>query len=176
MPASSIKQPVTVLIFAVVLAFVIIGLSHSQSCVDGNPIVSLGSSASCGSNGPAVPVTMGTPNTRTLSLATAYQATDPTKIAIVTITLTSTANFSLSGGTTNSATIFIGPTNGVASGTGTAIDSYSNSVTGTIAIGLNQNSVQTTSYTINLPTGWFIAVKQTSGTVSISSAFDQSVG
>lgn len=49
-------------------------------------------------------------------------------------------------------------------------------MTFSIAIGLNQNSVQTTSYTINLPVGWFIAVRQTSGTVSISSAFDQSVG
>lgn len=148
--------------------------AKAANCVDGNPVTSIGSSMQC-STGWQSPV-MGTPNSRTLSLATAYQATDPTKIAIFTITLTSTANFSLSGGTTNSATIVIGPTSGVAGGTGTIINTYSNSVTGTIAVGLNMNSAQTTSYTINLPAGWYIAVRQTSGSVSISNAFDQSVG
>lgn len=38
------------------------------------------------------------------------------------------------------------------------------------------NAAQTTSYTINLPANWYIAVRQTSGTVSISSAYDQTIG
>lgn len=115
----------------------------------------------------------GAPTSRILALATAYQATDNTKPAVVTINLTSTANFSLVGGTTNSADIVIGSTNAVAGGTGTIIGKYSNSVTGTIAVGLNMNSASAVSYTLALPLGWYFAVRQTAGTVSITSAFDQ---
>lgn len=164
-----VMAALTVIVFEPIFA-------KSDTCVDGNPVISVGSSEQCGSAGPAGPVVMGTPNTRSFSLATAYQATDPTKIAIVTITISSSANFSLTGGTTNTATIVIGPTNAVSSGTGYVIGNYSNSVTGTIAIGLNQNSVQTTSYTINLPVGWYFAVRQSSGTVTIPAGWDQGVG
>lgn len=115
----------------------------------------------------------GAPTSRSLGLATAYQATDNTKAAVVTINITSTANFSLVGGTTNSADILIGSTNAVASGTGTIVGKYSNSVTGTIAVGLNMNSASAVSYTIALPVGWYFSVRQTGGTVSITSAFDQ---
>lgn len=118
----------------------------------------------------------GPPVGRSLSLATAFQASDPTKMAEVTINITSTANFSLAGGTTNSADIVIGPTAAVAGGTGNVISNYSNSVTGTIAVGLNMNSVMSVSYAIRLPKGWFFAVRQTSGNITIASAFDQAVG
>lgn len=116
------------------------------------------------------------PNSRTFSLATAYQCTDPTKPCAVTINLTSTANFSLSGGTTNSASVVIGSTSAVASGTGTILGKYSNSVTGTIAVGLNLNSAAASPITVVIPTGGFLAVLQTSGTVTISSGFDQAMG
>lgn len=135
-----------------------------------------GPTGATGAAGAAGVNAFGAPNSRTLALATAYQATDPTKPAVVTINITSTANFSLSGGTTNSADLLIGATNGVAGGTGTVINKYSNSITGTIAVGLNQNSVMAVSYTIALPVGYYFAVRQTAGTVSITSAFDQSVG
>ena len=169
----------TNLIIALIAAITLLGaiwiFAKADPCVDGNPIVSIGSSAQCGSAGPAGPPTMGTPNSRSLSLATAYQATDPTKLSVFTITITSTANFSLSGGTTNTAKIVVGPTNAVASGTGTTFGNYANSIAGTIAVGLNMNSAQTFSYTVFVPPGYYIAILQTSGTVSISSAFDQSV-
>jgi hypothetical protein len=115
-------------------------------------------------------------NARSAAPVTAYQATDPTKPALVTLTLTSTANFSLIGGTTNSADVIIGATSAVATGTGMVIGKYSNSITGTIAVGLNMNSAATQTITMALPTGWYFAVRTTSGTVTISSAYDQSVG
>lgn len=81
-------------IFALIIGlFCCNSAGYASSCTDGNPIVSLGSSADCGSSGPAVIISMGTPNTRSLSLATAYQATVPAKISIFTITITSTATF-----------------------------------------------------------------------------------
>lgn len=122
------------------------------------------------------PFAVGAPNSRSLSLATAYQATDNTKPAMVTVNLTSTANFSLSGGTTNSADVVIGSTNAVAVGTGTVVGKYSNSVTGTIAVGLNLNSVAANTYILVLPAGWFFAVRTTAGSVTVTSAFDQSAG
>lgn len=135
-----------------------------------------GATGSTGATGPAGPSTIGTPNVRSLSLATAYQCTDTTKPCVATVNVTSTASFSLSGGTTNSADILMGSTSGVSSGTGTVMCKYSNSVTGTIAVGLNMNSVSAQTCVMDLPAGWFLAIRQTSGTVSITSAFDQSLG
>lgn len=119
---------------------------------------------------------IGIPNTRTLALATAYQATTITKAAVITLNLTSNAGLTLGGGTTNTAAIIIGATNAVASGTGTTVGTYSNALTGTLVVGVAINAVATQPITFVLPAGWFFAIRQTSGTVTISSAFDQSVG
>lgn len=135
-----------------------------------------GATGSTGPTGPAGPSTIGAPNSRSLSLATAYQCTDTSKPCMATVNITSTANFSLTGGTTNSAAVVLGATNAVASGTGSTIGSYTNSVTGTIAVGLNLNSQSVQSYTVPVPAGWFFAIRQTAGTVSIVSAFDQALG
>lgn len=135
-----------------------------------------GATGPAGADGSAGVNSFGSPTSRSLSLATAYQATNTAKPAIVTINITSTANLSLSGGTTNSATVLIGSTNGVASGTGTIMCPYSNSSTGTLTIGLNTNTISTLSCTVALPTGWYFAIRQTAGTVTITSAFDQQVG
>lgn len=118
---------------------------------------------------------VGTPTSRTVAFATAYQATDPTKTALVALNLTSTANLSLTGGTTNSVDIVIGATNAVASGTGTVIGKYSNASTGTLTIGLNTNAVAATPCSFVLPVGWFFAARVTAGAATITSAFDQSL-
>lgn len=127
---------------------------------------------------PAVMAAMdlGSPNGLSLSLATAFQASDPTKMALVSVNITSTANFSLAGGTTNSADILIGPTAAVAAGTGNVMGKYSNSILGTIAAGLNMNSVMSNAYFVFLPKGWYCAIRQTQGNVTITSAFDQAIG
>lgn len=135
-----------------------------------------GATGPTGPAGPAGPATVGSPTTRSVSLATAYQCTDNTKPCAFSINVTSTANFSVLGGTTNSGDVLLGSTNGVAGGTGTIIGRYSNSVTGTIAVGLNMNSVYAGQYVVMVPAGWWIAVRQTAGTISIASAFDQALG
>ena len=119
---------------------------------------------------------VGAPNSRTVALATAYQATDNTKPAIVSVNLSSTASISLSGGATNTADIVIGSTNAVASGTGTVIGKYGNSNTGTLTVGLNLSTISAVGYSFALPAGWFFAIRQTGGTVTVTSAFDQSMG
>lgn len=135
-----------------------------------------GANGSTGATGPAGPASIGLPNSRTMALNTAYQPTDTTKAAIVNINLTSTANLSLTGGTTNTATVYLGSTNAVASGTGTAICSYSNASTGTLTIGLNTNAVAASTCSFLVPAGWFWAARNSSGTVAITSTFDQALG
>lgn len=119
------------------------------------------------------------PVARTLSKATAYQATDNTKASVVTINLTSTSSYSLSGTVTGAASIFVGATSAVASGTGTNIAKYKNAVGGALTVGLANSNSSTQAYTIALPAGWYFAVIDTStggGSVTIDTTFDQVVG
>lgn len=118
----------------------------------------------------------GTPNTRSVSAATAYQATDNTKAAAVAVNLTSTASISLSGGTTNTAAVYISATNTVGTTGGTLVCSYSNSNTGTLTIGLNLSTVMTAPCTFGLPAGWYFAYRVSAGTVTSPSASDQAAG
>lgn len=129
----------------------------------------------CGS-WPTQSVPIGSPNSRSLSLGTAYQATDPTKPALVTVNLTSTATLSLSGGTTNTADGVMGATSGVSGGTGSTVCKYANTNTGALTIGLNLSTVMSVQCSFYLPAGWYFAIRQTAGTVSIVNAFDQSLG
>lgn len=117
--------------------------------------------------------TIGPPVVRTLALATAFQASDPTKPAYVTINLTSVANLTLAVGTTNTADIVIGATAAVATGVGTVIGKYRNSLTGTLIVGLGINTDSAVTILLPLPAGWFFAIRQTGGAVVITSAFDQ---
>lgn len=159
--------------------------THAQS-VSGSPAQGVagtngtnGTNGATGATGPTGASgvnAFGTPTSRSLVAGTALQAADPTRPAIVTITLTSTANFSLSGGTTNSADVVIGTTSGIGTSGGSTMGKYSNSVTGSIAVGLNMNSIMTSTYTLALPIGGFFALRQTAGAVTITSTFDQSVG
>jgi len=135
-----------------------------------------GAPGSQGATGPAGTPVVGAPNARTLALATPYQATDPTKPAMVTINLVSSAAISLTGGTTNSAVVMEGASASVASGTGNVVCNYSNTNTGALTIGLGLTTISGTTCTMVLPTGAYFAIRTTSGTVSIASAQDQSVG
>lgn len=124
----------------------------------------------------SLPVVMGSPNGRTFVVSTAYQASVPAKAATFIINMSSTANLSLTGGTTNMATVYIGPTNGVATGTGTPVCTYTNGNTGALTIGLALAQTMAGSCAVAVPAGWYIAIVPNSGSVTISSAFDQSVG
>lgn len=119
---------------------------------------------------------VGSPTSRSLALSTAYQATTSAKPAIVTVNLTSSASLTLTSGTTNSAVVIIGSTSSVAGGTGTQVGVYSNSLTGSLVVGLNVSTTASQTITFALPAGWYFAILQQTGTVTISSAFDQSAG
>ncbi len=122
-----------------------------------------------------LPLIISPPNPVALSLATAYQATDPTKAAVLSINLNSVASITLGGGTINTADVLIGATSAVASGTGTIIGRYRNTLSGAVIVGVGINSDCISQIQFVLPIGWFYAVRQTAGTIVIVSAFDQSI-
>ncbi len=122
-----------------------------------------------------VDVDFGIPGSRSLSFATAYQANIPERPAVININLTSTASLTLGGGTTNTADVIIGPTTSVASGTGTVIGTYRNTMTGVVIVGVGVNTESASQIQFLLPMGWYFAIRQTAGTVTIISTFDQAV-
>jgi len=130
-----------------------------------------------GATGPAGPSTIGAPTSRALTLGTAYQASDTTKPALITISLQANSTISLSGASNNEGQIVIGATNAVAGGTGSAVGNYKNNLSGALVVGLSLGNQAACSYTIALPAGWFFAIRQTAGTgLQIVSAFDQALG
>lgn len=139
-----------------------------------------GATGPTGSAGPTGPTggfsAYSQPSARTFALATAYQCTDNTKPCILTVTLTSTASLSLSGGTTNTADVVIGTTSGIATSGGTRIAQYSNSLTGTLTLTLAANTASNATYTVNMPASGFFAIRGTSGTVTVvNSSVEQTV-
>lgn len=141
------------------------------------PQGSPGANGTNGTNGaPGGFTAYGQPAARSFSLATAYQCTVNTAPCILTFTVTSTASFSLLSGVTNTADVVIGTTSGVATSGGVAVGKYSNSITATLAIGINAATVANTTYTLNMPAGAFMAIRQTGGTVTIvNSSVEQTV-
>lgn len=118
------------------------------------------------------------PATRTgLALATAYQASNPLKPAIITITLQAQSSITLGGITNNEGTINVGTNNTVATGGGVVVATYKNNLGGGVVVGVSLQSTQANTYTIALPAGGWWAVRQTSGTgLVIVSVVDQAVG
>lgn len=121
-------------------------------------------------------VSVGSPTSRSVSLATAYQCTNNARPCSITITLQAQSSVSLSGASNNEGAVTIGSTSGVATGTGTNIATYKNNLGGTLVIGLNLNSQQANTYSVLLPAGWYFAVRQTAGSgLQVVSAFDQAL-
>src|SRR5262249_35096997 len=105
------------------------------------------------------------------------QCTDTTKTCVGTVNLNSTASLSLSGGTTVIGEVRVGNRNTVASGGGTAVGAYKNSLTRTLTIGLNMQTDRYNPITVMIATGGYFAIRMTSGSgLIIVSAFDQTVG
>lgn len=126
-------------------------------------------------SGPNTPI-IGMPNTRAISTGTAYQATDPSRAAMVEVSIASVASLSISGGATNAAAVYVSATNSVGSSGGIQVCSYNNANTGTLIVGINTNASQTSPCTFNLPVGAYFAVRVSSGSVTLPAASDQSIG
>lgn len=128
---------------------------------------------------PSVPtgVTVGSPTSRSFALATAYQCTDNTKPCTLTITTNCPLTAALATSASCAGEIRIGSANTVASGaSGTIIAALSRSVSGLSAL-LTQTFSDNDTTTVQLPVGWYVAVRQPTGSgLSVQAAFDQALG
>lgn len=117
---------------------------------------------------------IGVPTTRSVALATAVQCSNAAQPCLFTFTLSSTSSISLGGTSNNEGQIVLGATNAVASGTGTVTAVYRNVLGGTLVVGLNLTSQQANTYTVPVPAGYYVAVRQTAGSgLTVVSAYDQ---
>lgn len=136
---------------------------------------SAGATGATGAVGPAW--AFGYPSARAdvTALATAYQASDPSKPAWITLNITSTASMTLGGGTNESGEVRVGSANTVAGGSsGAAVGGHRNSFTGTVVVGINMGNVLTAAVPFFLPAGGYFAVRRLTGsTMVIASAFEQ---
>lgn len=140
----------------------------------------IGPPGATGSQGAAGVNAFGAPVSRSVSLGAAYQASDPTKPAVVTLNLKSTSSNALLAVTQAQqlGEIIIGTTAAAVTGaTGTKIGYHENSQGGVLVVGLTITQAQAQQTNIALPIGWYFGVRQTVGSnLSVTSAFDQTVG
>lgn len=151
------------------------GSSSAASFNFGIPAGATGATGSTGSAGAAGVNAFSAPNTRTVAFATAYQATDNTKPAMVGVEIECVVTVSLGSPTANTVELIIGSTNAVASGTGTKVDTMKSDLSVSILLSLGFTNRQFLQ--ASLPAGYYFAARRTSGTAcTVQSAFDQSVG
>jgi len=123
---------------------------------------------------PAPTFNFGLPAVRTLALTTPYQATNPAKPAIVTVSPQCSASLTLAGGTTCTlqARIGVAP---LTCSSGTVVATWTNGNTGALTVGLSLNQIVGAPYGINLPTGASFILCPTAGTFTVTAA-EQSAG
>lgn len=147
----------------------------SSSAASFNFGIPAGATGSTGSAGAAGVNAFSAPNTRTVAFATAYQATDNTKPAMVGVEIECVVTVALGSPTANTVELIIGSTNAVAAGTGTKVDTMKSDLSVSILLSLGFTNRQFLQ--ASLPAGYYFAARRTSGTAcTVQSAFDQSVG
>lgn len=117
------------------------------------------------------PFNYGAPNVRTLNMATAYQATDPSKAAVVTVSPQCTNTTTLIAASACTMTARVGVA-GLTCSTGTVIAMW----TSTYTLGLVLTNASGSPMDIKLPIGGYFILCSISGTFTINSAVDQSAG
>lgn len=130
-------------------------------------------------NKPTIPTVtafnFGAVNTRTLTIGTAFQALDPTKAAVVTLSPSCGATLTLSGGTTCTMQARVG-TSSLTCSTGSVVATWTNGNTGALTIGLSLTQTIAGPGAIFLPIGAYAILCATSGTFTLTTAVDQSAG
>jgi hypothetical protein len=134
-----------------------------------------GLTGAIGPQGPAgaaaAPFDFGSPTSRTLAVATSYQATNTTKAAII----------SVSPSCTNATTVLASSACSIQSRVGTGTLTCSTGIvtgtwTSTVQLGLVFTQTSGTPWAINVPSGGSFILCATAGTFTINNAVDQSAG
>lgn len=142
------------------------------------PIGNTGATGATGVTGPQGPAgapaptfNFGVPTARTVALSTAYQASDATKAANISISPTCTNSTTVVAASACTMTVRQGSTAALSCTTGTIVKTWSS----TIALGLVITQGNTFPFDIKLPIGGYFVLCPTAGTFTIS-AVEQSAG
>lgn len=124
----------------------------------------------------AAPFNFGVPTARTLAVGVAYQALDPSKAAVVTVSPTCTAALTLTAGGTCTMQIRTSTAAGLTCSSGTLYGVWTNVNTGTLTIGLGLNQRIGGPASVNLRAGNYFLLCAVSGTFAIDAAVEQTAG
>lgn len=114
----------------------------------------------------------GDPNTRTLSVSTAYQATDPSKAASVTVSPGCTNATTVVAASTCTLQVRQGTTSGLTCSTGTITHTWNSAY----SLGLLLTNTSGSPLDIKLGVGRYFILCPTAGTFTITTAVDQVAG
>jgi len=112
----------------------------------------------------------GSPTARTLAMSTAYQATDQSKAAIITVTASCTNATTVLAASACTMNARVG-TSGLTCSTGTVVGTW----TSTYALGLLLTNTSGSPFDVKLPIGSYFILCPTAGTFTIAT-IDQSAG
>ena len=124
----------------------------------------------------AGPIAPGYAAPRSIALATAYQALNPLRPALVVLTFSVPATLLLSAGTTVTGDVRIGADASVATGGGVLVAPYKKSLTGVLGVGVSLATDDYETKTFLLPANAYFAVRQLSGAgMLVVSASEQAI-
>ena len=122
------------------------------------------------------PIAPGYSAPRSITLATAYQAVNPLRPALVVLTFSAPTTLLLTVGTTVTGDLRIGPDASVATGGGVLVAPYKKSMTGVLGVGVSLASDDYETKTFLLPANAYFAVRQLSGAgMLVVSASEQAI-
>lgn len=158
---------------AVVLAKSDVGLGNADNTADMAKPISTAQQAALDQK-TNIP---GAPSARTVVFGTAYQATDKTKTALISVMVETIYTVTLAGTQSDTVELRVGPDAAtVANGTGgTAIATFKSSLTG-IAVSIGMSNTQRNQLSALIPPNWYFCLRRVTGTTAtVQGAFDQAL-
>lgn len=114
----------------------------------------------------------GDPAARTLSMSTVYQATDPSKATVVTVSPSCTNTTTVLASSTCTMTVHQSNLSSVSCSTGTVVSTWNSAV----PLGLVFTQTSGSPFDIKLGIGRYFIMCPTAGTFTITTAVDQTLG
>lgn len=121
---------------------------------------------------PALTVNYGDPAARTLSMSTVYQATDPSKATVVTVSPSCTNTTTVLASSTCTMTVHQSNLSSVSCSTGTVVSTWNSAV----PLGLVFTQTSGSPFDIKLGIGRYFIMCPVAGTFTITTAVDQTLG
>lgn len=121
---------------------------------------------------PTNTVNYGDPSARTLAMSTVYQATDPSKATVVTVSPSCTNTTTVLASSTCTMTVHQSSLSSVSCSTGTVVSTWNSAV----PLGLVFTQTSGSPFDIKLGIGRYFIMCPVTGTFTVTTAVDQTIG